>query len=208
MVGDHTVTFQLITPPPAPAPAAPATVRVLTPEEIATAQRRAAKQQTVLFFSATVLDRRVTELNWTEDGKKYRGFSNIDFEYFRGLGEIEAGDAIYTLMMALESDTAETLAARTREIPQLAQLPIDRPAWLLVEGPAEAGSANATALDAIHTWFGARRAEVIRDYEGREAARAEKERMERENPPVPKKRVISFWRKNSAPRASANEGQQ
>ena len=66
----------------------------------------------MLFFSATVLDHRLTELRWFEEGGMFRAFSNIDFQYFSGMGEIETADSIYTLMLALDTGTAEMLAER------------------------------------------------------------------------------------------------
>ena len=200
VVGDHTITYQLVVPPapsaPVPAPAA----RELSPQELEAQQRREAKQQQVLFFSATVLDHRVTELRWFDAGGAYRAFSNIDFQTFSGLTEIETADAIYTLLMAFDTGPAEALAERAREFPQLALLPNDRSAWLLMDGSAEAGAPTVTAWDAIHRHFDAHREELLRGYQQREATKAERERQLRENPPAPKKKVISYWKKNSAPR--------
>ena len=63
VVGDHTVTYQLVVPPQTPAPAASApAVRALSPQELEAQERRAAKHLKVLFFSATVLDHKLTEL--------------------------------------------------------------------------------------------------------------------------------------------------
>ena len=103
-------------------------------------------------------------------------------------------------MMAFDTGTAEALAERNREIPQLALLPKDRSAWFLIDGSAEEGVSVATAWDSIHRHFDAHREELIRGYEQREVAKAEAERQLRENPPAPKKKVISYWKKDSAPR--------
>ena len=208
VVGDHTVTFQLVVPPQTPAPAAPAPVaRELSHQELEAQQRREAKSQKVLFFSATALDHRITELRWLDGGKSYRAFSNIDFQYFSGLTEIETEDSVCTLMMALDTGTAEALAERTRDISQVSLLPKDRAAWLLVDGSAEEGASVVTAWDSIHRYFDAHRAEMIRGYEQRQAAKAESERLEREKPPASKNRVITYWKKNSAPRPQSREDQ-
>ena len=177
-----------------------------TAEELAAAQRREAKPQKVLFFSATVFDHRVTELRWFDDGKSYRAFSNIDFHYFGGMGEIETTDTIYTVMMALDSGTAETLAERTRELPQLALLPADRVAWLPVEGFTQESAPVVAAWDSIHRFFDTHREEVIRGYEQRQAANAERERQLRENPPARKSTVISYWRKTTPAAPPQNQG--
>ena len=196
--GDHSIIFQQVVPPQATAPAAPVPpVKApdLSPQELEAQRRREAKQQRVLFFSATVFDHKLTELSWTEESGTYRAFSNIDFQVFSGMGEIETADAIYTLMLALDTGTPEALAERTRAFPQTALLPKDRSAWLLVEGPGRESTPVVAALDAIHPFYDAHRDELIRARGQRAAASAERERQLRENPPVKKDTVISYWRK-------------
>ena len=52
-----------------------------------------------------------------------------------------------------------------------------------------------TALDAIHPYYDTHRDDLVRAYEQREAANAERERLLRENPPAKQDTVISYWRK-------------
>ena len=196
--GDHSIIFQHVAPPQATAPSAPVPPPKApdpSPQQLEAQRRREAKQQRVLFFSATVFDHKLTELSWTEESGTYRAFSNIDFQYFSGMGEIETADAIYTLMLALDSGTPEALAERTRAFPQTALLPKDRSAWLLTEGPGKESTPVMTALDSIHPFYDAHRDELIRAYEQRVAANAERERQLREHPPVKKDTVITYWRK-------------
>ena len=208
VVGDHTVTYQLVAPPQTPAPAAPApAARELSPQELEAQRRREAKQQKVLFFSATVLDHKLTELRWFDDRGMYRAFSNIDFQYFNGMGEIETADTIYTLLPAFDTGTAEALTERTRAFPQVAQLPTSRSAWLLAEAPGQENTPEMTAWDSIHTYYDAHRAELIQAHAQREAASAERERQLRENPPARKNRIISFWKKDSAQPQPGNGSQ-
>ena len=207
--GDHSIIYQRVAPPPPAAPsAAVPVVKALSPQELEAQQRREAKQHTVLFFSATVLDHRVTELRWSEDGKEYRAFSNIDFRYFSSMGEIETTDAIYILMLALENGTSETLAERTREFPQISVLPKDRAAWVPADGSGQTNTPVMAALDAIHPYFDAHREALIRQYGEREAANAERERQLRENPPARKNTVIRYWRKTTPVAAPQNSGAQ
>ena len=207
--GDHAIIYQRVAPPPPAAPSAPTPVpvaKVLSPQELEAQQRREAKQHAVLFFSATVLDHRVTELRWSDEGKEYRAFSNIDFSYFSGMGEIETAEAIYTLMLALDAGSPETLAERTREFPQIAVLPKDRAAWVPADGSGQTNTTAMTALDAIHPYYDAHREALIQAYGEREAARAEAERQLREHPPVRKNTVISFWRKTTPAAPPQNQG--
>ena len=206
--GDHSIIYQRVAPPPPAAPSTPTPVpapRVLSPQELEAQQRREAKQHAVLFFSATVLDQRVTELRWSDEGKEYRAFSNIDFRYLSGMGEIETANAIYTLMLALDSGAAEVLAERTREFPQIAGLPKDRAAWVPAEGSGPTNTTVMTALDAIHPYYDAQREALIRAYGEREAARAEAERQLREHPSARKDTVIRYWRKSAPAAPRQNE---
>ena len=109
-------------------------------------------------------------------------------------------------MMAFDSGTAEALAERTREIPQLALLPNNRAAWLLIEGSAAEGVSAATAWDSIHRHFDAHREEMIRGYQQREAAKAEAERQLRENPPPKKNTIIRYWRQTTPTAQPQNPG--
>ena len=160
-------------------------------------RQREAKRHEVLFFAATVFDHRLTELRWTEGERSYRAFSNIDFQYLSGLGQVETADAIYTLMIALDSGTAEGLAEKTRANPAVAQLPQERAAWVLVGTPGPESTPVMAAWDALHTYYDTHREELIRSYEQRMAANAERERQRREHPPRPRNKVISYGRKPS-----------
>ncbi len=74
-LGDRTVTFHRVEPPvPRPVPA-PVAVP-LSPEVEEANRRRANKKFEVLSLSATVHDRRVTEVRWTAQGREYHAFSN------------------------------------------------------------------------------------------------------------------------------------
>ena len=206
--GDHSIIYQRVAPPPPAAPSTPAPVpapRVLSAEERAAQQRREAKLHAVLFLSATVLDHRVTELRWSDEGKEYRAFSNIDFRYLSGMGEIETANAIYTLMLALDSGPPETLAERTREFPQIAALPKDRAAWVLADGSGQTNTTGMTVLDAIHPYYDAHREALLQAYGEREAARSEAERQLREQPPVRKDTVIRYWKKSGPAAPRPNE---
>lgn len=199
--GDHSIIFQRVEPPAATAPVAPGPPMPTPPlsaQEIDAQRRREAKEQRVLFLSATVFERRLTELSWTEDGKTYRAFSNLDFEIFRGMGELETADAIYTLMLALDSGTAESAAECVRAFPQVATLPVDRSAWVLAAGAETPTTPVMRALDAIHPFFDAHRAELLRAHEQRVTAEAERARQAREHPSLKRDTVIRYWRKPGA----------
>jgi hypothetical protein len=211
VIGDRSIVFQRVAPPQTtaamPAPAATAT-RELTAQEFEAIRQREAKQQRVLFFSANTLDHRVTELSWSEGGKTYRAFSNIDFQYFKGLNEVETADSVYTLLMAFGTGSADALAERLHDYPQLALLPTDHAAWLLIDGAASESGWTQYAWDSIHRYVDAHCEQIIREYLERELARTKQEQWEHENPPPPKKRVITYWIGKSAPASTSSEVKQ
>ena len=209
--GGQTVIFQRVDPPPAlpsAAPLPPVKAPDLSPQELEALRQREAKPRTVLLLSATVFDHRFTELRWTGEGGKFRAFSSVDFQYLGGMQEIETADAIYTVMLALADGTATEAEEMTRKFPQITLLPKDRAAWVPAEDPARENARVLVALDAIHTYYDAHRAELVRTHEQRTAAEAERQRQLREHPPVPKTMVIRYWKKPApiAPPAAQEAG--
>ncbi len=63
------------------------------------------------------------------------------------------------------------------------------------ENPIPENAPVLAALDAIHTYYDAHRAELVHSYEQRTAAEAARQRQLREHPPVPKPVVIRYWKK-------------
>lgn len=180
-------------PPTGPLP--PAKAPDLSAQELETLRQREAKQHTVLFFSATVFDHQFTELRWTGEAGKFRAFSSIDFQYLGGLPEIETADTVYTVMLALATGTAAEAEERARKAPEVSLLPKGRSAWVLAEDSRRESTPVLTALDAIHTYYEAHRVELIRAYEQRVTAEAERQRQLQANPPTPKTSIIRYWRK-------------
>ena len=91
----------------------------LTPEETAAAEARAKKKFEVLFVFATVYDRSITELRWWFENHEYRAWSNVDFNFLAGQGEIEIDDSVYTVLMALANESAESATAEGKGQKQL-----------------------------------------------------------------------------------------
>ena len=196
--GGQTVIFQRVDPPPAlppVAPVPPVKAPDLSPQELETQRLREAKPRTVLLLSATVFDHRLTELRGSGEAAKFRAFSNLDFQYLAGLPEIETADTIYTVMLALADGTAAEAEEKARQFPQAAKLPQDRAAWVPAEDPTHENAPVLAALDTLHTYYDTHRAELIRSYEQRLAAEAERQQQLREHPPVPKPVVIRYWKK-------------
>ena len=209
---DHSVFYRRVAPPAPPAARVPVAVPVAPPlslAESAAAEARARKKSAVLMLSATVYDRQVTELRWRSGDRDYRAWSNVDFNYLAGQGEIETADCIYFLIMGLGNEARESVAeserlaaagglaapAETRIVPDLAEFPAGRSTYLL-SGEAPADDSLA-ALDALHRYFDTHRLRLIADCAGREAKRLAREQWLKEHPPAPRDTVINFWPKKS-----------
>ena len=216
---DRSVFYQRVAPPAAAARRAPAPAPVaapLSPAEQEAAEARAKKKTDVLLLSATVFDRQLTQLRWFAGGREYRAWSNIDFNYIAGMGEIETADTVYLLMMGLGNETRESVAEwnrfapeweriareqnladgwETKLVPALAQFPVGRSTYCLsAEAPADESLA---ALDALHRYFDAHHLQLIADYDRRTAANLARAEWLKANPPVPQNTVIRFWPKRS-----------
>ena len=192
-------------------------VQPLSLAESAAAEARAKKKSEVLMISATVYDRQVTELRWQAGNREYRAWSNIDFNYLAGQGEIETGDCVYLLIMGLGNETRESVAEWNRlapewerfaaaqgladqweikTVPDLAKFPAGRSTYLLTgDSPADDSLA---ALDALHRYYDANRIRLIADYAKRETERTAREQWLKEHPPAPQDTVINFWPKKSS----------
>jgi hypothetical protein len=111
-LGDRSLILNRVVPqvlPPAPPPATAVVVTEAGPalEEERTPQ----KKQEVLFLSATVYDRQVTEVRSFAGQREIRIFSNIDFNLLAGVGGFETEDTVYTLLMGLGNETREEIEA-------------------------------------------------------------------------------------------------
>ena len=216
----RSIFYQRVAPPTAPAARAPAPAPVAKPlslAESAAAEARAAKKSEVLMISATVYDRRVTEVHWHSGNREYRAWSNIDFNYLAGQGEIETADCVYFFIMGLGNQTRKSVAEwnrfapewerlaaaegladqwETKAVPDLAKFPVGRSTYLLSGDPPADDS--LAALDALHRYYDANRIRLIADYTKHEATRIAREQRLKEYPPRPQDTVINFWPEKSS----------
>ncbi len=191
-LGDHKLILNRVAPPVLPK--SHAVVQPPPPfsaEAAETARRREGKKSAVLFLTVTVYDREVSLLRWFGEGGEGRAYSNIDFNLLGGLGVIETEDTVYSLLLGLGN---EARTAASRPVPPLSQFSPARAEYFLAEDKAKPADAEAlAALDALHRYYDAHRAQLAEDYKKREAARAERESQAKAHPPVPRNTVINFW---------------
>jgi hypothetical protein len=207
-LGNRSIFYNRVAPPPPLPPKTPAPLpeaKPLTEEEAAAVEARAKKRFDALFLSTTVYDRSVTELRWWFENREYRAWSNVDFNYFAGAGEIETEDTVYWLIMGFGNDTAESVAAANEraavegwnwheDLPLPVRFNPARAEYFLAndsKGPKPPAEALA-AIDALHRYYDANRTRPADEYAKREAARIAQEQRLKEHPPVPKDTVINF----------------
>lgn len=211
-LGNRSLIFNRVVPPVLPLPPAPPPPP--TAEEVAAAEAAAAalegsaKRFEMLFLSTTVYDRKVTQVRWLgAGGREYRVFSNIDFNFLAGIGQIETDDAIYLLVLGLGNETTEQVEAfnayaRAQGWPEESWKEIPRPESFSQTRSEYAVSGDKAhpppeedliALDALHVYYDANKQRLADEYARREVERVERELWLKEHPPVPKDTVINFW---------------
>ena len=207
-LGDRSIIFNRVQPPVLrPQPEVPVLPLAVPTEEERQAlealqAKYAQKKRVALFISATVFNNAVTELYWTHNGRQCRAFSNINFNYFAGMAELETDDTVCWLLMAVvnnqvapdDSQTAASRAQGDKQVPALSEFSQTRSEYIVVEDqggplPDEA----LVGIEALHGYFDANRARIIEEAAKREAAQAAREQWLKDHPPVPKDTVINFW---------------
>ena len=143
-LGDRKLILNRVAPPILPEARALATppLQPLSAEAAQTALRRESKKSAVLFLSATVYNREVTQLRWFGESGECRAFSNIDFNLLSGLGVIETEYAVYSVLMGLGN---ESRAAATELIPPLSQFNPKRAEYFVVEDKAKPATTETLA---------------------------------------------------------------
>ena len=209
-LGDRSLFLNRVVPPVLPPmPAAPAAVASAEAAEIAVEEERTPqKEQEVLFLSATVYDRQVTEVRCFAGQREIKIFTNIDFNLLAGQGGFETNDAVYTLLLGLGNETREQVEAFNDEaakqgwperaikrIPTPESFSKTRSEYTVAGGDEskEPPEEVFKAFDALHSFYDANRQRLADEYVKREAARIEREQWLKEHPPVPKDTVINYW---------------
>lgn len=202
-----------VLPPAPPAPAPP------TAEEVAVVEafevRQPVKKHAMLFFFATVYDRKVTEVRWFGAQGECRIFSNIDFNLLAGTGGFETDETVYSLMLALDNPTVAEAAARRaakaggKQIPQPEEFSATRAEYIVAEDAARKSptAEDLTVLNALHVYFDANKQRLAENSVQRTKANAERQRELSEHPPAPQDTVIHYWKNTPAPSPARTEDQ-
>ncbi|MDB6077072.1 MAG: hypothetical protein JWO82_819 [Akkermansiaceae bacterium] len=133
---------------------------------------------------------------------------NANFLWLTGFAEVEAGDTIYSLLMAISSTEVENpaeIAGKFRSdsgAPEVPEFDDSQASFVVAEGtPLEEDLAPIRALVALYN----KDKERLRlAYQGRMEAAAERERELRLNPSAKKNIIIRYWRTDQAGQAGIN----
>ncbi|MEY4484141.1 MAG: hypothetical protein RL693_1593 [Verrucomicrobiota bacterium] len=186
------ITFNRVVPPPTPIASASTSV---SPSKVANVPlEQESKDHQMLSISATVYDRKITELRWFKDGKSFHAWSNIDFNYIAGIGSFETADTIYSVVLGIGNETSQS-SGIVKSLPALEAFPAAQSSYILIKGdPKTAYTAQDVAsMDALHHYFAVNRDKLKAAYTLREQERLKQEQWQKAHPPVPKDTVINFW---------------
>ncbi len=221
VTGNIRVTVQKVEEPDLPDPPPP--LPALSPTNPAVIARIAELRESykgtkMLFLSATVYDHSRTLLRIYPNGKiegEIRAWSNMDFNHFSGFSTYRVTDDTgkfhdVGLLMGIGNTIFKRenskLARHGRddfwsEIPELPDLSVKGPTYLVVDGQIEGEAMNT--LTQIHDLYRKEGTRMESAYLAREKAQQERKAYLLANPPVPEDVKVRFWkRRNNSPQAT------
>lgn len=188
--------------PPAPPPQAAAPEP--TAEELATQERRAAKDYRVLGLTAITYAGTpvITELSWTRqaDGRRFVAYCAVPFEHLSQLRDIETSAAVYQYFPFVSEGDPALLAPGLREALAAAGTDADLPpAYLFVGDDADAAAESDTleVIEHLLSHWHLHAPELIAQTAQRKAEAAERERQAALEAAKPKHRTLYFWKVES-----------
>jgi hypothetical protein len=198
-LGNRSVIYNLVAPPllpttPAPDPIPPAPPPTADQISALQQQMQPPKQNVILFFLATVYDRQVTQLRWSDENGEHVAYSNLDLNFYSGRATLETADTSYFLLMALSNSTRDAAAAENVQVPPLSQFDPTRSQYVIAQdGSTPPTDASVKWLDAMHAYFDANKQQMIDSYNASVAAQAAQAQWLLDHPPVPQDTVINLW---------------
>ena len=212
-LGSRKITFQKVAPmelPPIPVPVKNPHSEV-DPERMAQAREHYQKRQFVFLGASAYVSKKNPDKPRTyvrmwpqrKNAEPIGIWINANFLYLTGFSEFEAGDTIYSLLMAISATEVDNPAAiagkflRTTETPEMPEFAEDGAAsFVVVDGtPLEEDLAPIRALVAMYN----RDKEPLKTaYLGRKALADQAARELAANPPEKKNLVLRYWRTDRA----------
>ncbi len=166
-------------------------------------------------MSATVYDHSRTLLNWFPNGEvknEMSAWSNVDFNHFSGFAtyQVKQTDGTirkYGFIMGignantvprnkhLDQHANAGIAAKMPKIPDLPDLAIGGPAFVVIDGD----SSNVSSMgivQSMHDLYRVEGSRMEKAYQARTKADAERRAYLLKNPTVPEDVMIQFWTRN------------
>ena len=152
------------------------------------------KPYRVLFLSATVYDHQFTALRFYGGGvPELSAYVNIDFNYFRGVDQIETADAYYTILFGMGDDTLASLTQAGQQPPNMSAFPAGRSSYQIIAGDTTAHAADLAALDTLCAYYDANSAQMIAAYNQQQAYNAAYQQWQATHPQPTPNTVINYW---------------
>ena len=166
----------------------------LTDWELRYLKRTDFKTNIVLSFSVTIYGGEITRMQWAHEGTLFTVYSNIDFNYLRGVrgGSDPDGEYYYTLNMGIGEADLDEIGDVFYRLPVFHS---GRADYYVDSGTSGLYSDDDVfaPLDVLHQWYSENEAQLKIQHQRREALNAAWKRYHKANPPEQQDTLINFW---------------
>lgn len=186
--------------------AEPAPGVVSRTEEEKAAWRASRQRFRTLQVSATVFDRKLSEIHWRKGELEFTVLSNVDFNYLSMIGWLESGQTYWStffFVSNVDSEQEQRFArmaeakGRTyipRPVPDGCMLESGKADYVIYAGPEEEIPADLfEEMDALHQHYAANEQALKVAWQNRQLLNAAQLDWQKANPPAPRDTVINFW---------------
>ncbi len=186
-LGERTIIYNLISPPVFFESAAK---RVPSSPQEKTNLTGIQKDYLVIWLSANIYNRKVTEISWGDENHQYRAFSNIDFNLMENV-TIETSKAFYSLLFLLSNSTiSDDLLT---DFSSSRVLGLQHGGYVLDSSRDIPPPEDMELLNSIHSYHDAHKAELLVKHQEREEERYAREEWLKSSPSALRDTIINFW---------------
>ncbi|MEX1115127.1 MAG: hypothetical protein WEB53_07750 [Akkermansiaceae bacterium] len=157
-------------------------------------------------LSATVFDRKLSELQWRKGALDFTVLSNIDFNYISMIGWLESGQthwSTFFFVSNIDSEREQSYARKAMEkgevytpqtVPDGSMLKSDRPDYVIYAKPGEEVPTDLVEeMDALHQHYAINEQALKVAWQNRQEMNEALRAWHEANPPIPRDTVINFW---------------
>ncbi len=171
------------------------------------AEWRATRQHfRTMQLSATVYDRRLSEIQWRKGALEFTLLSNVDFNYLSMIGWLESGQthwSTFFFVNNIDSEREQRYARMaeakgaiyiSRRVPDGSMLDSEKADYVIYAEPGvKVPSELIEEMDALHQHYAANEQALKTSWQNRQELTKAHRAWQKANPPVPKDTVINFW---------------